>query len=560
LGLNNYVSLITAYDTFGETGENGDEDYIAAALIHGKPVLNWVIDSVRRVTAVKKIIVAGPQSIDAMACTRNIDIRLQPVLFRIHEQIPFPLERELLNTITPGTDGILLMPCGLLYLQPHDIESFIDIFEKNNSEISFLSHETGHAPDDDKSITLHLTNGTSLAIHSNVGFARNTEAIGKHLRFYRFLDSAKKSISASSAGDLENKISELYKVKTGLIRVKKPGILRIITTTKDIPVAEAALPDPWHHRFSNVKIVLNPHSGAEKPLTRLLNKFFGYNHSASDYTISAEEQSEYILNTLKRFKIEAQVVSLQDIRSLSGSLINWNKPDLIIAAGGDGTINSVINVLAYSGIPLGIIPLGTSNVFSIELNIPPGIHSACQLIAQSEVRYIDLGKINDRFFSCIAGIGIDAYVSRHVETQSGLKRILGGIAFLVIGFFDFFRYRFRPISLKVDDQPIPRSGYLVVTANGKHYGGELVFAPSASLNDGLLDVVIFKSKNIISILRYLFGFLQGKLPDLETVEYLQAKRIEISGKGHHNVHIDGEYFGHTPVKIEAAPKALGVLY
>jgi diacylglycerol kinase family enzyme len=79
------------------------------------------------------------------------------------------------------------------------------------------------------------------------------------------------------------------------------------------------------------------------------------------------------------------------------------------------------------------------------------------------------------------------------------------------------------------------------------------------MNDGLLDVVIFKSKNIFSILNYLQGLFKGTLPDIDTIEYLQGKKITVLPKGHHHVHIDGEYYGRTPVNIEIAPRALKVI-
>jgi YegS/Rv2252/BmrU family lipid kinase len=438
----------------------------------------------------------------------------------------------------------------------------ISIFEKSNAQACFPFTIKDYSPESKHSVDIPLRNGKILTIHTCIG-CMIKDRICIYSRLGEVLSSIqtkKVNFFADSSRDAEVQLSDMCDMKLHLIPFHNAKAFQPVTTPDAIHLAERQLPNPWHERFFNARVIMNPRSGAKTPAGLFLNNLFGYKQSARKKTLSSDTLAELIEGYLQEYKIHAHIQQLRSGMSLHDIQHNNTRPDCVIAAGGDGTINTVINALAYSKIPLAIIPLGTSNVFSIELDIPSDIQSACQLIAQSDVHTIDIGKFNNRFFTCIAGIGIDAYISHHVESRSHIKHLLGGSAYVIIGILDFLNYHFRPIHLTVDNNPSARTGYFVIIANGRHYGGKIIVAPHARLDDGLLDVVIFKSRTIVSIVKYLRGFQKGTLFDTADIEYLQAKKISISGIGHHQVHIDGENAGHSPATIEIAPCALNVIY
>jgi YegS/Rv2252/BmrU family lipid kinase len=560
--MNFYTAVVFANDKFSGNHTTAN-NYIALADVHGKPALDWVITALRGSSLIKNIIVVGPEFIDELLCFRFIYKRFPPASIKVRETIAHMSDAPISEDPDINNHGLFFIHCGCVYLTTKAIEQMIYLFEKQAADIAFpvVSDYQSYSK---LPLQIQLHHEQKMAVSLKAGFARSKKYITPYLHqyaMYGITHSSEITIFASTIADASKKLPAKNGTAIGLFPVKNSSVVRCLESMDDCRQAEAAIPNPWEHRFSNAKILLNPHAGAGKPLPRILVQIIGMQQRTTDRSLSPDEISKKILSYISTFKIDAEIITLKKNMSIVDQTHRCiqDSADLVIAAGGDGTINSVINGLANTGVPLGVIPLGTANVLAIELSIPPEIRSACQLIAQGELKRIDLGKLNNKYFSCMAGIGFDAYVARQVESNSKLKRKIGGMAFLLTAIIDIFKYRFHSIKLILDNQTIARSGYLVLVGNGKRYGGSLVLSPYASMNDGLLDVVIFKSKNIFSILNYLQGLLKGTLPDIDTIEYLQGKKITVLPKGHHHVHMDGEYFGHTPVNIEIAPGALKVI-
>ena len=228
----------------------------------------------------------------------------------------------------------------------------------------------------------------------------------------------------------------------------------------------------------------------------------------------------------------------------------------MVAAGGDGTINAVVNELAGSTTTFGAIPLGTMNIFALQMGIPMEIRSACQILAAGKVRTIDVGKAGDHYFVCLAGIGFDAYVI--TKTNKILKSSLGAFSYSVAALWNFLTYRFRKIRLTIDSGPV-QAGYMALIGNGKYYSSNLVITPDARFDDGLLDVILFKSRGLRHILKYVRQMSAGSLAGLENVVHFQGKHISVKRHGNHYVHFDGEHIGYTPIDISVVPNALRVV-
>jgi YegS/Rv2252/BmrU family lipid kinase len=232
--------------------------------------------------------------------------------------------------------------------------------------------------------------------------------------------------------------------------------------------------------------------------------------------------------------------------------------ELMVSCGGDGTLNEVINGMVGSDALLGVIPLGTVNLFCQETGIGLDSTSACDIIQSGNVRKIDLGKAGDRYFILCAGIGFDAHVVSEIEPQ--FKRIMGAMAYPLSGIKSLFSWKPTKMLIQIDDQPIKRKGYLVVIGNTSFYGGkDICVTPLASFTDGWLDICIFKKRTALDIIRYSLGVVFRRHTEFEDIEYFKAKSIKIEAERPVLVHTDCEVIGEVPMEFSVVPKALPVL-
>ena len=234
--------------------------------------------------------------------------------------------------------------------------------------------------------------------------------------------------------------------------------------------------------------------------------------------------------------------------------------DVVIAAGGDGTINEVVNGLANSNVKMGIIPIGTENVLAQELKIPFNHLKAAERILKKKHKIFDLGKANKRYFVLMCGIGLDAKAAASVEPF--LKKFFGRTAYHISALKTTLTHIPKKLEIHLDDQILPRWGYFAIIGNIKYYGGNISFTPLANYNDGYLDICIFKNRDLFNNLKYFIGAAsKGKIPllDFSNVEYFRVKKIKIKSKNKVLAHTDAESIGSTPVTINVVPKAIKIL-
>ncbi len=317
------------------------------------------------------------------------------------------------------------------------------------------------------------------------------------------------------------------------------------------------------NQFKKVRLIFNPKSGAFRDtfLQVLVKRIFGVrDRSDTLQNKSPEEILNRIVDCLTRFGISVDKVMTQ--RSGEASAIAQRSAeenyDLVIVAGGDGTIHEVINGLVGSRTILGVIPFGTANIYALETGVPLEIEKACELIVQGEINEIDLGKVStrkeQRYFLCMVGIGFDADIVKHV--QSRFKKIMGVLAFPVVGFKRVFSYPFRVIKVFVDGKTTLQKGYILIVGNTKYYGGGMMLSNIAQITDGLLDACLFKQRGFFNVLGYVQGLRTGTIQKFPDVHCFQCQKIQIVGRWPHDIQLDGEYFGHTPATIEIVPHAL----
>ncbi len=229
--------------------------------------------------------------------------------------------------------------------------------------------------------------------------------------------------------------------------------------------------------------------------------------------------------------------------------------DVIVAAGGDGTINEVINGLAGRHMPLGIIPLGTANVLAAELDLPQDIDGLARTIALGRTSPVNLGEVNGRRFVMMAGVGFDAHVVASVDT--GMKRLIGKLAYVWETLRGFFRFNFRAYRVIVDGTPYDVGS--AVFANGHYYGGRFVRAKDARLGDPRLHVCLFKSVGALSALRYAAWMMLGRLDKLPDYEVVPATSIIVEGASGEPVQGDGDIVTHLPLDARVAADRLDML-
>jgi len=228
---------------------------------------------------------------------------------------------------------------------------------------------------------------------------------------------------------------------------------------------------------------------------------------------------------------------------------------IIVAAGGDGTVNEVVNGLATTGATLGILPVGTMNVFASELGIPTNLNRAWEIIAKGHTRQIDLAKANGSYFVQLAGAGLDAEVVERTTVDS--KKMLGPMSYLLTLAQVANR---KPPKVKVE--PVdshPREGSFVLVGNGRLYGGPFTLFKNARLDDGLMDVLVFKNQSHWDLIRYVQAAAFGTHPNLPDVEYFQTRGLRLSSDGYVPVEVDGELTGALPYDFRFSRRKLSVL-
>jgi len=223
--------------------------------------------------------------------------------------------------------------------------------------------------------------------------------------------------------------------------------------------------------------------------------------------------------------------------------------DVIIAAGGDGTLCEVVNGMAEKNArpPLGIIPVGTTNDFARALNIPKNWEMACDLIVRQYTRDIDVGKINQRYFINIAGGG--SMTELTYEVPSKLKTMLGQLAYYMKGLEKLPRLRPTELYVKAEELEFHGEVMMFLIGNSNSVGGFEKLSPDASLNDGLFDVWLLKRCNLAEFIRVVSLALRGEHMNDPNVVYFQTRHLEVNSPDYVQLNLDGEFGGTLPCVV-----------
>lgn len=253
--------------------------------------------------------------------------------------------------------------------------------------------------------------------------------------------------------------------------------------------------------------------------------------------------------------------------------------DMVVVAGGDGTVSEVAKGLVHAPIPLGILPIGTYNNIARSLNLPTDLTEACQVLANGRIRSIDIGQANnEHYFFEAAGVGLDAALFPIGEQIKGGRwgRILQAAQLAMLYTPKRLQIQFEQAIAEVGEQPtskwrFPRrkagsiqrelrlSALLVVVANGPYYGTGYAVAPNAVIDDGLLTVSIFRDFSKWELLRHFWSISQGRYHYSPKIKTYSAAEVRLASSVNLPVHIDGHPLGQLPVTLKSIKHAIKVM-
>lgn len=229
--------------------------------------------------------------------------------------------------------------------------------------------------------------------------------------------------------------------------------------------------------------------------------------------------------------------------------------DVVVAAGGDGTVNEVINgMVGRSDRPrLAVIPLGTANVLALEIGLDPkDAEQVAETIAAGPSRTVHLGLANGRHFLLMAGAGLDAHVVEGVNVA--LKRHAGKLAYVVESVRQAFGYDFPELTIRANGQTY--EGRMAVACRGRFYGGPFVAAPEARLDRPKLEVCILPKSGVGGVVRYGLALPMNKLAELPEVQVVSADSITILGPRGAPLQGDGDIVARLPAEISIADETV----
>lgn len=290
--------------------------------------------------------------------------------------------------------------------------------------------------------------------------------------------------------------------------------------------------------MKKVKFIYNPHAGDNYIIDKL------------DDVIEIHQRHGYIIVPARLDDHLDMAGAMEDIQD------NYHH---ILIAGGDGTVDILINYMMNSGIdlPIGILPMGTANDYAKYIGIPKDISKALDGMFKTEPKRMDIGKINDKYFLNVASTGLLTDVSQ--KTHSELKNAIGKLAYYIKGIEQIPTFRKIPVKIRSNDGDFEGDMYALLVFNGRT-AGNLDLAYKSKADDGLLDVILIKA-NLKELVPLMGKLLRGDhLEDPKGLLYFQTKEIFIETTDELIVSdIDGERGPDFPLHIQCIPEGIQVL-
>jgi diacylglycerol kinase family enzyme len=236
--------------------------------------------------------------------------------------------------------------------------------------------------------------------------------------------------------------------------------------------------------------------------------------------------------------------------------------DLILAAGGDGTINEVVEGMVHSHIPLAILPAGTANVLATEMKLGSRLERVAERLKECRPYRIPVGRVIcdggrvDRHFMLMAGVGLDAYIVHHVN--GAIKARIGKMAYWLAG-WSLLGKRLEHFSVETGGSRRECSFALITKV--RNYGGDFEIARNVNLLEDEFEVVLLEGRNTLRYVKYFAGMALNRLTGMKGATVLRTDHVTLSCPSDSRVYvqIDGEFAGHLPAEVRIVPDALTLL-
>jgi diacylglycerol kinase (ATP) len=232
--------------------------------------------------------------------------------------------------------------------------------------------------------------------------------------------------------------------------------------------------------------------------------------------------------------------------------------DLVVAWGGDGTMNEVARVVAFTAVPLALVPAGSGNGLARDIGVPRDPRAALAIAGAGRPWRIDAGEVNGRLFFNVAGIGLDARIAHAFAASRGRRGLLG---YLQIGTRELWRYRARDYAIARDGAPPSATRALIVAfANSRQYGSHGCIAPNAVLDDGRLELVVVPDLPLWQVARRVPAFFAGRLRPEHGLQMHAVGAVQVEAPGGCELHLDGEpAVGERSLTVAVRRRALTVM-
>ncbi len=247
-------------------------------------------------------------------------------------------------------------------------------------------------------------------------------------------------------------------------------------------------------------------------------------------------------------------------RSIETALAEMDQDEYeeIIVAGGDGTINICVNAMIANDIdlPLGIFPTGTANDFAYYFDLPYDVEEMVDIALGDDWIYSDVGKCNDRYFVNVAALGALIDVSQ--KTDPNLKNTLGVFAYYLRASTEIMNIHPTPVRLTTPEDTFEEDMFFMVVMNGRSAGGFKKVSPWSEVNDGKLDVILFRKMPIIEMGPLLLSVIAGNHPNNRNVLYFQTEKLRIESDEDVSTDVDGEHGEKLPLDFSVLHNRLRI--
>lgn len=270
-----------------------------------------------------------------------------------------------------------------------------------------------------------------------------------------------------------------------------------------------------------------------------------------------QDNASLAAESLTQAGLEVIEQTVKHSKGLSAAIRRYrDQVDLVIIGGGDGTLNSALDGLLETKLPLGILPLGTANDLARTLGIPNSLPEACRIIAAGETRQIDLGWVNGQHFLNVSSIGLSTRITQELTQER--KRRWGVLAYLVTALQVLRRSRPFKAEIICNDRLHEVKTVQIAVGNGRYYGGGMTVAEDAAIDDQQLDLYSLEIERWWQVIFLLPAIRRGALAKSLHVRTLRSREFHVRCRRRQVINTDGELTCHTPAHFRLIPRALTV--